>query len=457
MEQLPDDVLVMAMQFLDVPDLLACRLVCKRLGVLALHRDAWRHRRLGDARRECVCPVLRLAPCLAVLRVSLPPARCPAEAFPASKCAVTELKISAQYDSGVYQAEALIRRQEQLGRLQRLDLSEMFADSETVFVLLENLAAMRGLESLALSILTKPPGIVSYSVPAPSLREFRCNLRADLATFVDSILAGHAATLRAVHLLPRVGRPIPNPRPLESRTAARLAALPNLCELSCDSLPGIEAVAACESLRELAIVVRTHEQQTAAAEGAAELFRRSGHLRRVELVYVDLDDAGADVVLAPALAACGRSGVETLVIKPWARPFPLRPLVSALPRLRALRHLQLDVQPAALLHAIRPATAPALRTVDLGALRSVCAHAWIHGKAVRAVMAANPALHIRFAPVKAYCARNSCASACVLRCHGQELRDLATPGAQVGLYSHDPDDRCSRTHATDCLWIRVPL
>lgn len=77
MEHLPDDVLAMVMQYVGVEDLLACRLVSKRIGGLALHPDAWRRRRLGFSSaadfdtnfddNRCLCPVLRLAPCVAVL------------------------------------------------------------------------------------------------------------------------------------------------------------------------------------------------------------------------------------------------------------------------------------------------------------------------------------------------------------------------------------------------------
>lgn len=75
LDQLPDDVLVHAMQYLDPADLLACRLVCKRIGDVALHREVWRHRQyrhlgaFGPRVKECACPVLLLAPCLHTLAI----------------------------------------------------------------------------------------------------------------------------------------------------------------------------------------------------------------------------------------------------------------------------------------------------------------------------------------------------------------------------------------------------
>lgn len=90
--QSTDDSLIAVMQYLDVEDLIACRLVCKRISGLAAHPDVWRHRTLSYA-NPLVCQVLGLAPCLDILYVELLTSECRESAYTSTRCAVEERKL----------------------------------------------------------------------------------------------------------------------------------------------------------------------------------------------------------------------------------------------------------------------------------------------------------------------------------------------------------------------------
>ncbi|XP_052129671.1 uncharacterized protein LOC127750958 [Frankliniella occidentalis] len=202
MEHLPDDVLVTLMEYLDVEGLLACRLVCKRVGGLALHRDVWRHRQLPGYR--CVCPVLRLAPRVASLSVELPHRRRCGLAYIATRCAVTRLSLSLRKDYDAMRAAAVICRQEALGRLRSVQV-HFGRNLDDVSYVLGTLATTADLEELQVTGLTyhvtataAAVAVLGSPVSTPSLRFFRCELVPQTEHFVNFILAGHAATLQKV-------------------------------------------------------------------------------------------------------------------------------------------------------------------------------------------------------------------------------------------------------------------
>lgn len=470
MDALSDNVLVMVLQLVDMQDLLTCRLVSKRLGALAVLPGVWEHRVLVPGDR-LVCPVLRLAPCLATMYVLLPQVKRCHMAYAATRCAVRELKLIVGPVTGCVHAAAVVCRQEALGRLECVDV--IFGTDENVSELLATIASTPGLQRVELAthpllefILRATTDAVLHSTAVtPSLKRFDCVLVPDSEPYVNFILARHAATLESVEL---------GPCPLSmtlTATAPLLATMPNLRELGCCCLPGLEeaVVAASTSLRVLNLYIRTEREHLPDSARAKKLLTLAKHLREVSLEYTPAitrpSDVGANLVLA--LAASG-APVEKLSITNdhvddgeemmLEEHFPqMALLLCVLPRLRTLRHLQVGAGGEYVLMGITPTTAPALRQVDVHLSEGVCAHAWLHEDMVRTVMSENSALHLKVVkPSTVYCGHESCEEACVLDCH-KILCDRTQPEGEthLGFFSHDSADRCS-LHATDSLWIQIP-
>ncbi|XP_026277394.1 uncharacterized protein LOC113205841 isoform X2 [Frankliniella occidentalis] len=403
MEQLPDDVLVAVMQFLDVEDLLACRLVCKRFSSLVLHRDVWRHRSLDDddwRRSSRVGAVLRLAPCLDKLVVS---AR--SLAVTTTRCAVATLKLLTASLRGRLDVESdtlalafalALRNQESLGRLRRLQLElPTFRSAPAIDALLGTVALCSGLKSL--EVLTNLPKLiypVQHGPPMPSLTHFRCSVDKNSASFVHTILAGHAATLEEVNLVIDAGLGVVE----TSRTAELLGTMPRIRSLRCQDF-------------------------TATTEFCK--------------------------MLVEALTSCGRSHLERLAL---LEVEAVRPLLRALPLLPALRQLDLDAKPNdELLKSITTASALTLLEVALHE-GGQCPHAWIHRDAVKTTLAANPSLHIQlWCNSDDKCVPQDCET-CVVGCHQEVQWDEVR---RIGLYSHDPDMCPSpEDHTDDTDWQR---
>ncbi|XP_026285038.1 uncharacterized protein LOC113211019 [Frankliniella occidentalis] len=450
--KLVDDVLLVVMQYLDVEDLFACRLVCKRLGALALHPDAWRHRRLTERPKpkRCYCAVLRLAPCLdAITYYSDKHTR----AFVKTKCAVEDVHLDLGICGSAAEAGLVVRNQEALGRLKSVCLCSCVGAVDGD-VLLSTIAASSALTSCRLTnpCLPATKRAVVRGPPRPSLQYFDCQLSRATQPFVNLLLAGHAATLQEVHMHHAGGA--------SAKSAGLLAGMPKLHNLVCDLLPGLQAVGACRSLRNVTLLVRPYSP--AAVRDAVKFLRRAAQLTTVVLGFAEDDPAEEDVPAdfgVELLAALTRTLEGLSVI---AHPsFSLRPLVLALPRLPCLTQLSVTHAPLTddLLQGITPATAPALRSLQHRRLPDGedCTHAWMHGPAVGAVLAANPSLHILVRD-PAYCRRPSC-RACAKGCH----RELALGLNELALFGHTVGQCPSPEAHTDtrdtvpwrCLWARV--
>ncbi|XP_026285983.1 uncharacterized protein LOC113211727 [Frankliniella occidentalis] len=204
LEQLPDDVLVTVMQFLnDVEDVLACRLVCKRLCGLAVHRDVWSYRSLADDHPSAGA-VLHLAPCLDTLIVT---GRVPTLAATSTRCAVASLELRG--NSGYFKPKKyafIVNKQASFGRLRRLELFHLICrvfERAKADVLVRTVASCSGLESI--KVIGKLPEVthpVVQGPPRPSLTTFRCPpLTENSASFINTILAGHADTLEDVCIM----------------------------------------------------------------------------------------------------------------------------------------------------------------------------------------------------------------------------------------------------------------
>ncbi|XP_052120986.1 uncharacterized protein LOC113205016 isoform X2 [Frankliniella occidentalis] len=471
MERLPDDVLLMMMEYFTATDLVTCRLVSKRWGSLAVHPSVWRHRTITThCCNHFVCLVLRLAPCVQELRFTFPsrPGVCPLP-YATTKCAAETLIVSVS-GKGAAQAALAIRHQESLGRLKHVLLqTEELSDSDDVSVVFEVLASMSGLQLL--SVVTTPGGvrfmpraILHSSNPTASLRYFRCTLSAGMEEFCKFVFAGHATTLEKIELSPKN---VSSELELDAvdqeymamvSLAPLLAGMPNLDHLKCPLLPGLDALASCTSLKELLFVVGTSTSMHTAVLSVTTLLRRlTSQLSELTLLYCSGTRGPTDVGLhlVEALTS-GRPVLEALSISNLAfkelEYLPqLETLLTSLPLLPALRHLAVDVVPDELLRAITPNTAPALQSF-LVKDRHRCAHSWLHRDTLQSFLLRNPSLHVvvRFQSTK--CEDSPCET-CLLDCH-----HLLRSTTLAGFFSHDAD-KCSspedHSSTKSILWIHV--
>ncbi|KAK3912931.1 F-box/LRR-repeat protein 7 [Frankliniella fusca] len=395
---LPDDALLEVMQYLQVADLLACRLVCRRLGALALHPQLWRHQRFPERiYPDEAAPVLRLAPCFGKLVLTVPLAR-PLTFFTTTNCAVETLWLTMQVMDGQsaiqagQEASLVIRNQEALGRLRRLYCSSYLGYSVDPAEAAAGEAAL--LATLASTSQLEELRVFDFREFSPSLAAElrRSPVKASLKVlilensggpktqaFANHILSTHASTLESVEL----GWPSARDSNLDVSTFSILAGMPKLSKLRCVPFSGMDALAECPLLRDVTIDVSLQSLRSAAARDAAAKFlrRATQQLVKVELVYNAAYD-GVDLEMAldmvQALAATGTSRVETLSLvldsdqSGFFRPSSLwmtQALLQALPSLPALRTLKVE-------------------------LDEHCAHEALHMAPVQQLLASNPALRL---------------------------------------------------------------
>ncbi|XP_026285339.2 uncharacterized protein LOC113211237 [Frankliniella occidentalis] len=455
MEQLPDDVLVQVMQYLSVDDVLACRLVCRRFEGPSMFREVWHRRRLVDDQRPCVCAALRLAPSLEAVLCSGH-----TSAFLATHCAVAELILVVEKDIHPDMYAQVVHNQEALGRLRRVEVryapGAQLGDRADPDPLSVTLVRSSCLESLVFPkhVPYAPSPIPHKHRPArSSLKIFKCCLNEVNEYFVDAVLAGHAPTLEEVDL--------DGGFPFALGTAKLLASMPKLERLKCDMIRDLEAVAACKTLKDMTLCIASDYYPYFLSEGAAEFLRRANHLHTLSIDFNFGDiDSGDRSLLLGALASSGGS-LERLSVALLDED-ELQPLIDMLPRLPALRLLSIsvdcDLLDAEALAGITPATAPALRRLELleaGPQFCCCLHEWLHdgdGNAVK-ILDANPSLHIHITEPIA-CKRRRC-DACAQGCHRQA--EWNERGRLV-LFAHDPDDCSSpEDHTADSTWTCVQI
>ncbi|XP_052126696.1 uncharacterized protein LOC127750123 [Frankliniella occidentalis] len=461
-ESLPDEVLLMVMKYLDVGDLLTCRLVCKRFGVLAMDPDVWWHRNIDcDREPSRACAVLRLAPWLNSLTMVVPYSWCSGFHLYSTKCAVArlDLKIQSSTLSGSYDIKHYVKSQCDLGYLVGLHVHvNTHLDAFPARELLDLLTSTADLEELSIcigyvgSLLTKRPHLEVAC--GPSLKYFElewrvCDIGDRLPRPIEDVcrflLAEHATTLEQV-----VFRRTP------VFDLHELASMPNLRALHCSAFPGMRALAANASLRELYLLVTPET----VGPDTREFLRAANQLRDVTLAFSTLKDdgndgadrdyiwqpttAGVDLVLD--LVSSGRSSLERLCITNIGLYFPQeQPLLRALPLLTCLQHLKVDSAPDELLLGITPTTAPALQSLVVDQTNWPCTHAWLHREVVKKLLSVNPSLHVHVTtefsdcdPPESYC--EVCSE---YECHPWLCKSEAV------FFTHDPEDNCSMPEMHD--------
>ncbi|XP_026292207.1 uncharacterized protein LOC113216651 [Frankliniella occidentalis] len=412
--ELPDDVLAEVMQRLAVPDVMSCRLVCKRLAAASQCSDVWRLREL-DSYDEYAAAVLRLAPCLESLHIygsRFVSSELSRLLFRTTRCAVRVLCFSflSSSSSDAATARKVVRNQAALGRLVTLRLLDVdvFCSSQKVWRIL----LTPGLEHLYLD--ARPAG---YNAPVyvrdaprlpsdlrPSLKCFRCHAYGGhVRALVDFVVAGHASTLEEVSVS-RSRQDVTSAAPTPP-SFTLLAAMPKLRKLTCYPMPGMQAVAASTSLMALVLEVADRDSDGAVRD-AAELLRRAKTVREVTL---SLELESGHSLCADLVLAVGPS-VESFTLSLLSRrALASGRLLRALRAPRALRRLELRWRAwQEVLSSITPCLFPDLRTLVLSMWkedqdRIRCLNNLVGKSAVRQLLTANPLLKLVVLNLPKYC------------------------------------------------------
>ncbi|XP_026274039.2 uncharacterized protein LOC113203514 [Frankliniella occidentalis] len=469
LRQLPAEILMLVMQHLSVDDLLACRLVCRRLGSLVLQPEVWCRRQLGDD-KPCLCAVLCLAPCLDKVVFSN---KVHTKAFTMTRCAVRHLTLHIKKGTECAQACVAVLKQELLGRLRSVELEvwhspEDVAPLDSGEALLKTLVSCSsGLESLDLHDGLPRPYTMRPVLHGPlrsSLTYFRCEISEASETFVNTVLAGHAASLEEVHL---------GSGDCKKDTFQLFVGVPNLRSLTCLMFPGMQVLASCQKLRDVSFYADDRIPEPV-VRGAAKFFRLARKLRSVSVEFCYSEgDRRRFMELLEALCSSGESLEQLSVVCPPNLP----PLLRALPRLPALQLLGvlvttlIDPLPDGqekerhkFLVGITPATAPSLRRLELSTNDTLgCLHEWLHRDAVARVLTANPSLHIHVWGThgcnflrwrrQRYC------EACAMGCHREATGNFEEDEERrVGLFSHGPG-KCTHPedHVTGDKWTWIHI
>ncbi|XP_052121774.1 uncharacterized protein LOC113204630 isoform X2 [Frankliniella occidentalis] len=416
-----------------------------------MHPTVWREKRLGrEENKKLACQVLRLAPCLDWMLVwhtqFMDPSDCCDHLY-TTDCALRSMELHC-YTSFAAQAALLIQRQAFLGRLRRLQIKLITRETAEDSILFRTMALTPGLESLAITahhgVDSGVPRFRRYplSVHVPSSIKsvsFRFSGR---ESFVNFVLSKHAASLETALFSESAS----------DSTLQLLAGLSRLRELTCRIQPGLQVLAASETLQALTMLVERETEEATDPADAVKLVRRAPRqLREFSLrwryVSSSPHDHSADVaveLLRAAASGAARSRLERLSAEfERCRECPHRStsmeqekrelfdaLLAALPALPALRELRVHAIGSyeRLLRGLGAAAAPALRCLSVRA----CAHALLHdddAALLAALLTARPSLHVRAScnhvgfedklPWSPTCGR---CDACKLDCH-PELRE----------------------------------
>ncbi|XP_026275857.1 uncharacterized protein LOC113204773 [Frankliniella occidentalis] len=459
---LPDLVLLEVMQYLSVDDVFACRLVCKRLEALARHPNVWRHRRI-DWDRDCPCAVLRLAPCLRAIVCrrhgdGYSPYYSNA-AFETTKCAVTSLDIEVESAWNGKKSHPqlahftqVVRNQIALGRLQHVTVLSgrpgMYLRRQAdplrgVDAFWDALAQSSCLQSLRfLGCVPSATQPLQSGSSKSSLLLFKCRLTRKSESFVKAVLAAHTDTLEEVSL--RGSLYVDDSAVSSSDTTELLARMPRLRRLKYDRLSPIDALAACNTLKDVSLFPAPGCSPLSLEQPQSNILKflsEANQLRALSILFGPGDNIEE---LIEATLVSSALSLEHLSLRGYKAKEVHQVLIRALPRLPALRQLTLhpgDLEECdELLLAITPLSAPALRRLKLISDEDAynsgygCGHHWLHGDAVRATLVVNPLLHIHLWNPNACCSDFEC-DPCATLCHLEAGWNF--PGRLV-LFAHEP-------------------
>ncbi|XP_034248611.1 F-box/LRR-repeat protein 12-like isoform X2 [Thrips palmi] len=445
---LPDDVLVAVLAYLPPRELFRCRLLCRRLRDLCLHRDLWRRVCLPAQERGVVRAALLLAPCVRHVHSDTLGLEALASLVAGTTCVVKELTVSVGSAPDVALATPLIEKLSSLGGLRKLWVS--FADTPvaTASPLLQVIYSVSDLRELNIWInsdasmpiawcdVKQKPSLTLLSYTSPTMDPF-----------LHLMLQTHAATLEKVYLnkVWKMPEPASNAVPGQSDFPLTLLnAIPRLRALCCFPNDGLSQLQAGDALKELSFTGIHREGFPA---GALEFIRKATQLQVVNIDLPYEDPSGPVQALAES---CSAPRLEHLFLRSTHGSNALDVLAAALPRFPALQTLGVaSTPPDSLLRAVSPAALPRLSMFRVCCFET-CAHAWLHDPFVQDVLVRNPQLHLRIEVSAAPVLEDCPCPWCRWGCH----KELAQrPSSLWSFFSaHRKKADCPR----DCFQVALP-
>lgn len=459
---LPNEVLLLVLEYLTPQELLLVRAVCRHWRDLALSEPLWRRQEivLGMGRHFTPCwrLILASAPCVRKVWLS---GRWAAHLIDVDgmQCALHTLDLRDLEELGsehIRKLAELVAKQAAIGGLRglRLDLSPR--DSAEDFTPLYEAIGQCAIEKMTVRMWDDGLPRCSPQSWVPrrqnTIRKLKYSGGALWPNpWLQSLLQHHAGSLERLLLF--------NPSP--EFPCSLLASCANLRVLECPLLLDMDRLQQCARLEKLHLDIRVKgENFSALVRSAASLCRAAAGLRELSF-YVHTETDAKPVVetavravkdIVDGAASSGRAALTSLTVTTgrdclggaWIGAV-LRAL-SGLPCLENLVLNTSDLPPARVLREISATSAPALRSLRL--LWFLEKHEE-HMTEVRALLARHPALHVTGLMLAG-------------RDRGgvwDELaRELLLPlDCRLNLYAHRQDEHCS-LHAVTTLsdsWFHI--
>ncbi|XP_034244675.1 uncharacterized protein LOC117647175 [Thrips palmi] len=394
---LPDDALLAVLAYLSPAELLGCRVVCRRLRDLCVHRHLWK-----SAAVDCeLLSALRVAPCLRKLSfedldLKLTPAEKVASLVASTECVVDYLKFLVNFDNDETElalATAVVQKFTALGGLRALRLIFLYKirSPAPVASLLKAALSVPDLRELMIFMRVK-----SSRMPVPWLEELdarpsliKLTYLGKCDRFLTWLLKTHADTLEDVNLMCDDRLPI-----------NLLAMLPRLRSLACNTTHGLLYSAALSNLDTLKLFNKDQDFSVF-PPSALDFLRQAPHLRSVS-VFLPCGENLTVPLQALASSPSARC-IESLTLS-WKGSYESASVASELvanilPHFSSLQSLSLESKLSEdalvfFLKAVTPVSAPTLTSL-LVRPDELCMHDWLHGPLVQDLWERNPRLHLR--------------------------------------------------------------
>ncbi|XP_034248629.1 uncharacterized protein LOC117649734 [Thrips palmi] len=378
---LSDDSLLTVLSYLPPRELIGCRLLCRRLRDLCLHRDLWKKAVVRG--RGLVRAALALAPCVSALIVdSGLPLEVLASYVPSTTCVVAALHLGVGNQTEALFAALIVQKLSALGGLKMiaLNIDHSFPPGDTLTPLLQAAYNIDGLKELQIDNNTEKalPAAWCERQVSPSMTKL-LYLGPSAGPFLELLLRTHAATLQDVSLYLTEGTPV-----------SFLEKIPGLRHLVCHPHEDLSRLSKLPELQTLDLAESPDDEPFVA--GALELLRQASHLRTVTFCFTWVQPLAPLSALVESPSARLVENLELCSAR-WA---DLDVVAAALPQFPSLRTLSLDIVPSYdFLRAVSPTSAPSLTTLKVYPSRRLCLHAWLHDPANQDLLARNARLHLQ--------------------------------------------------------------